>query len=103
MEIKFDIVRIGNIRKNITAEVMLKQNIQWLKSSIKSSLSNIDNYEIDKAHFVLVIPAKGFNIKISSYDIKDKFIKKVLKENISNSFYKGQYSTILDNINNPIF
>ena len=34
MNIKFDLVRIGEIRKNYNAEMIIKQNINLLKTNI---------------------------------------------------------------------
>lgn len=104
MKVKFDIVRIGRIRKNYTSELVLKENLNFLKSNIRTLLSEkvIEN-KSNQISIVLVIPAKGFNIKIVLNDIKDNDIKKELKKHFPNSIYNGSYSVILDNINNHFF
>ncbi len=42
MEIKFDVVRIGKIRKDQILEMILKQNLGYLKSEIHSFLKVVD-------------------------------------------------------------
>jgi len=104
MEVNFDIVRIGKIRKNRISEMILKQNVEFLKNGIRSLLKDneVDSKK-DLISMVLVIPAKGHSIKIALRDIKESYIKKELKNNFPNSIYKGDYKSILDNINNLIF
>jgi formiminotetrahydrofolate cyclodeaminase len=52
---------------------------------------------------VMIIPGKGYNVKIALQDIKDLHIKKELKNNFPNSIYKGEYSIIMDNLENKVF
>jgi hypothetical protein len=103
MEIRFDMIRIGKFRKNYISEILLKQNVNGLKNSIKSLLLEIDNIEINLIHIVMIIPAKGFSIKISLKNINNKHIREIIKQNFSNCIFKGKYSIIMDNLNNPIF
>lgn len=104
MEVKFDLVRIGKIRKNSIAEKILKQNIDLLRNNIRLLLKNenIDNKH-NTIHMVMIIPGKGYNVKIVLQDIKDLHVKKELKKNFPNSIYKGEYSIIMDNLENKIF
>jgi hypothetical protein len=102
MEIKFDVVRIGKIRKNQMSEMILKQNVVFLKTRIHSLLKDIDS-EIKKIRIVLVIPGKGHNIKMALQDVKEKYVRKELKINFLFNIYKGEYSAIFDNIENQIF
>ena len=104
MEVKFDLVRIGKIRKSSIAEKILKQNVDLLRNEIRSFLKdeNINNKH-NTVHMVITIPGKGYNIKIALQDIKDLHIKKELKNNFPNSIYKGGYSIIMDNLENKVF
>jgi len=52
---------------------------------------------------VMLIPRKGFEIKICLQDIRDEDIKIDLRCRYPNSIYKGKYSSIMDNIDNKIF
>lgn len=40
MEVKFDLVRIGEIRKNCKSETILKQNVDLLKNNIRLFLKD---------------------------------------------------------------
>lgn len=104
MEVKFDLVRIGKIRKSSIDEKIIKQNTDLLRSNIRSFLK--DEY-LDNKHntisMVMIIPGKGHNIKIALQDINDFHIKKELRNNFPNSIYEGEYSTIMDNIDNRVF
>ena len=40
MEVKFDLVRIGKIRKSSIAEKILKQNVDLLRNEIRSFLKD---------------------------------------------------------------
>ena len=51
----------------------------------------------------MVIPAKGYNIKIHFQNITEKWIRKELRESYPNSIFKGNYDTLLDNLNNKVF
>jgi len=51
----------------------------------------------------MIIPGRGYEIKIALQDIRDTNVKKILKVNIPLQIYKGDYSIIIDNINNRIF
>ncbi|MBX9889455.1 MAG: hypothetical protein K2Y30_16160 [Flavobacteriaceae bacterium] len=102
MELKFDVVRIGKIHKDKMSEMILKQNVGFLKNGIYSLLQDIDN-ETKKFGIVLVIPGKGHNIRIALQDVKERNVRKELKINFPCNIYKGEYSVILDNIDNPIF
>ena len=102
MEINFDVIRIGKIRKDNTAEIILKQNVNFMKSGIRHLLNNnIDNLE-EKICIVLAIPGKGYSIKIVLQEVKKKHIRNELKNNFPYSIYNGKYSAILDNVNNKI-
>jgi hypothetical protein len=104
MDVKFDLVRIGKIRKSSIAEIVLKQNVDLLRNNIRSFLKdeNINN-KYNTIRMVIIIPGKGYNIKIALQDIKDLNIKKELKNNFPNSIYKGEYSIIMKNIENKVF
>lgn len=104
MEVKFDLVRIGKIRKNYASEIVLKQNVDFLKNSIRTLLKEEKNfYNKSTISMVMIIPGKGYNIKIALRDIKDNHIIELLEEKFSKFIYKGKYSLIMDNINNKTF
>ncbi len=100
MKVKFDLIRIGKIRKDHMSEILLKQNAFLLKNTIRHELADFESNEIN---IEMIIPAKGFNVKICLNNINDKSIKKYLRNNFSRNIYNGNYSVIKDNLNNPIF
>jgi hypothetical protein len=104
MEVKFDLVRIGGIRKSSNAETLLKGNVDLLRNNIRSLLKdlNISNKH-NSISLVMIIPGKGANIKIALDNIKDENIRKELRYNFPRSIYKGDYSLIMNNIENKIF
>ena len=104
MEVKFDLVRFGEIRKNSIAEKVIKENLDLLRNNICLLLKdeNINN-KYNRISMVMIVPKKGYNIKIVLHDIKDENIKKKLRLNFPTSIYKGDYSLITDNIDNKIF
>ena len=104
MKVKFDLVRFGKIRKNNTSELILKKNVEFSQKNIRFLLKNeiIDNKN-NCADLVMIIPGKGYKIKIVLEGINDNRIKKILKENIPLEIYKGDYSIIEDNASNRIF
>lgn len=104
MEVKFDLVRIGEIRKNLWVEKNLKFNIDQLKNDIRYLLKDeiIDSKQ-NKIDIVMIIPGNGYVIKIALEDIEYKHIREKLKFNFPSSIYKGKYSLLLDNLNNKLF
>ncbi len=104
MNVKFDLVRFGKIRKNNNSELILKKNVEFLQNHIRFLLDNenIDNKN-NCVDMVMIIPGRGYEIKIALQDIRDTNVKKILKVNIPLQIYKGDYSIIIDNINNRIF
>jgi hypothetical protein len=104
MEVKFDLVRIGKIRKNSLAEMILKQNVDFLKNSIQSFLKDdYINYKHNQISLEMIIPGKGYNIKIALRSIKHENVKKELRRNFPNSIYKGEDSIIEMNALNKVF
>lgn len=103
MEVKFDTVRIGKIRRSSIDEKILEQNLDFLKGNIRSLLKEeeIEN-KYDKVSVVLVVPAKGFNIKIAKKYVGNEFVKKLLSQNFPKSIYSGQYSKIDENVMNQV-
>ncbi len=99
MEVKFDLVRIGKFRKNNIAEKIISQNLKIFRDDIRSLLKDKKSfYKNNKLNIVMIIPAKGYNIKISLEDISDEQIKKDLMYNFPNSIFKGKYSILLNNL-----
>ena len=104
MKVKFDIVRIGKFRKDAFVERFLKENVDLMKSKISSLLKDIKyKSEYNEMGLILVIPARGENIKIYIEDLQDTNVKKILSPNFPHSIYKRNYSIIEDNVHNPIF
>lgn len=104
MEVKFDLVRIGGIRKNLLAERNLKLNVNQLRNDIRYLLKDeIIHSKQNKISIVMIIPQKGYQIKISVKDIEYENIREKLKFNFPNSIYKGKLEVILDNLNNKLF
>lgn len=103
MEVKFDTVRIGKIRRSSIDEKILEQNLDFLKGNIRLLLKEeeIEN-KYKKVGVVLVVPAKGFNIKIAEKYAGNEFVKKLLNQNFPESIYKGQYSKIDENVMNQV-
>jgi hypothetical protein len=104
MEVKFDLVRIGGIRKSYNAETILKGNVDLLRNNIRSLLKDLNiSTKQNSISIVMIIPGKGDNIKIALDNIKDDHIRKELRHNLPRSIYKGDYSLIMNNIDNRIF
>ena len=104
MKVKFDLVRIGGIRKKYASEIILKQNVDLLRTEIRHLLKDGKcSHKDNTVHMTMIIPGKGYSIKINLQDIKDFHIRKELREKFPDSIYKGKHSTIMDNINNRIF
>ena len=104
MNIKFETVRKGNIRKNATAELVLKKDFETLQSFIYNDIKdNFYNTGIESITIGLVIPAKGFKIKIILQNINETRIKNFLKENYSSYIYKGNYTELSNYAMNRIF
>ena len=82
----------------------LKQNIDFLKRSVRHLLKNKTIGNKQNILFItMVIPAKGYGIKIHFQNISEKWIRKELRENFPNSIFNGSYAILFDNINNEIF
>ena len=104
MDIKFDLVRIGSARENYSSEKILKQNVDLLRNNIHDLLKDEKcSHKNNCDHMTMIIPAKGFNIKIQLRDITDFHIRKLIRENFPNSIYKGKSDTISDYATNRVF
>lgn len=101
MEVKFELVRFGEVRNSNKSERLLKENVSFLKKRILLFLEDISLR--DEIGIVIIIPAKGYDIKFSLDDIRNENIKEKLKQNFSESIYNGSYSKILDNLENSLF
>ncbi len=103
MEVKFDVVRIGNKRKNPTSELILKQNANLLKNTIRHVLKEeVCGHKNNREDITMIIPSRGHNVTFRIQDVTDSHIKDILKHRFPNSIYKGSLDTILDNINNRV-
>ena len=83
MNVKFDLVRIGKFRKNLNAEILLTQDANFLKANIRNLLENEEcSHKDNTVHMRMVIPGKGFKIKVVLQDIKDTHIRKKINERL---------------------
>lgn len=104
MKVNFDLVRIGNLRRDPIAEQILRENVDKLKKSIRIFLEDqIDIYGYGSIDMIMVIPGSGFNIKILLKDIRDKNLRKVIHDHLPDSIYKGKHSMLMKNLNNRIW
>ncbi|KJD36683.1 hypothetical protein PW52_03305 [Tamlana sedimentorum] len=104
MEVKFDLVRIGKFRKDRFSEKIIEENADSLRTNIKSFLKNETcSHRDNTVHMTIVIPAKGYNVKMVLQDIRDFKIRKQLRERFPNFIYKGNQSTLLENLSNRIW
>ena len=103
MKVNFDIVRIGKFRKNILAEKLLKENTDLLRNEISKLLEEVKYKGSDEMGLMLVIPAKGYRIKICLEGRTDENVRRILSQNFHDSIYKGAHSIIEENIHNPVF
>lgn len=100
----FDIVRIGKLRNDQIALQMLKDNVQILQNTIRTLLKEEEYiYGSGVMELVMVVPGRGFNIKIALQDIGEERIKKILKHHLPNSIYKGSYDLLLRNAGKHIW
>ncbi|PHS04550.1 MAG: hypothetical protein COA88_13465 [Kordia sp.] len=98
MKINFDLVRIGKKRKNLNSEYVLKENVRLLKLSIRDLLENeVCSNKNNSDSMTMIVPARGYVIKIRLQDINDVYIRKILNDRFPGYIYKGSYDTILDN------
>jgi len=104
MDVKFDLVRIGKFRKNYVSETILKQNADLLRTNIRYLLQDRKcSHKDNTVHMTMVIPGKGYNIKIVLQDVRDFHIRKQLKEKFPNSIFKGDQSILRNNIWNSLW
>tara|TARA_R110002051_G_scaffold306845_2_gene377638 strand:- start:3110 stop:3427 length:318 start_codon:yes stop_codon:yes gene_type:complete len=104
MNLRFDLVRIGETRKNYNSEKLIELNTELLIKNIRNIITNEKNKEDNfKFEMTIIVPEKGHNIKILMESIKDLKIKGLLKQKFPNSIYKGEIETVLDNIHNKVF
>ena len=104
MKVKFDLVRIGVKRKDYHLERVLKNNVHNLKSQLCYFLEKEDcSHKGNTEHVTMIIPAKGYNIKILIEDFKDMHIRDLIKSNFSKHIYRGNKDLIRDSFYNRIF
>jgi hypothetical protein len=102
MTVKFDMVRIGKIRKSPVAEMFLKENVQILQQSIRDLLADVSN-ESDQVDIAMVIPAKGYSIKIILEFFHNEQIKHLLQTTFPNSIYRRDTNNLVNHVHNRIF
>ena len=104
MKIKFDMIRIGSKRKNVSSEIILKENVEILKKSIRSFFKGENcSHKNNEEHITMIIPAKGDNIKVLIQDFKDYQIRQMFRESFSDFIYKGNLDKLPDYYDNKIF
>lgn len=105
MEINFETVRIGNFRKDMNHERILKANYDYLKNELRAFVKTIQGEKADEIIYVdILIPAKGSTITIAIDNIPNLEVKQLLIDRFPDSIYKGNYSIILKNsMNRPYF
>ena len=70
MDVKFDVVRIGERRKNHLSEILLEENTIMLKNTLVDFLFDLKNSDGKNSEQVtIVVPAKGYNPKIRLQDL----------------------------------
>lgn len=78
--------------------------MQFLKKNIRSSLENEETINLNnEISMVMIVPERGYSIKIALQDVREKHIKYKLKVEFPNNIFKREYSIIMDNIHNRIF
>ncbi|WP_053991488.1 hypothetical protein [Mangrovimonas sp. TPBH4] len=96
MDVKFEIVRIGSKRKDSAAELLIRQNLNFLRVGIRHVLQNLepanDNSRLD---MVLVIPEEGVDVKIVLDNLASPHIAELLKTRYPNNIFEGDYKLIL--------
>lgn len=104
MDVKFDVVRIGERRKNHLSEILLEENTIMLKNTLVDFLFDLKNSDGKNSEQVtIVVPAKGYNPKIRLQDFRDKRVRDLVKIKFSGFIYKGSDDSFLININNRVF
>jgi len=102
MTIKYDIVRIGKIRKESNAERILHQNVKFLKFDIECFLEDLELKDSDIIPITLVIPARGYNVLFDIRDINNKEVRTALNKQFKSRLFDRNRSILIDNINNQI-
>ncbi|CAG5086851.1 hypothetical protein [Parvicella tangerina] len=101
MEVEFEVVRFGKIRSDRFIEKTLQENVELLKNSIRSFLSE-DN-SVDKVYLDIIIPSRGQDIKVNIFHIKEDHVKNRLKFNYPNSIYTGSQTKLIENAQNQVW
>ena len=102
MTINYDVVRIGNPRKDSNAERILHQNVKFLKFDIECFLKDL---EINNSHIIpitIVIPARGYNVLFDVRDIHNKEVRTALSKQFKSRLFDRNRSILIDNIHNQI-
>ncbi len=102
MAIKYDIVRIGKIRKESNAERILHQNVKFLKFDIEYFLEDLELKDSNILPITLVIPARGYNVLFDIRDINNKEVQTALSKQFKSRLFDRNRSILIDNINNQI-
>ena len=73
MDVKFNVVRIGDRRKNHLSEIRLEGNTIMLKNTLSNFLFGLRNSEgKDSEQVTIVVPGRGYNPKFRLQDFRDK-------------------------------
>jgi hypothetical protein len=101
MIVNITLIRIGTPRKNYASEQILRDSVYQFKQDINDLLVN--DVVGDKSNSIwidMIIPGRGYNVKIDINSVPKKWIKDKIVEHFPNSIYTGKYSVIMDNIKN---
>lgn len=100
MEVGFDMIRLGSFRKSAVDEQLIKESVTNFKRSIRDILSDIEG---SKEELVMIIPARGFDVKIDISCVNNLRVKELLKEQFPTSIRVLSDSELHQNLFNRIY
>lgn len=103
MNIHFEMVRIGDFRKNRLLEKIIRENVNILQLNLRKFLENETDINKSSIELTMVIPSRGTKITFVLNDIKDDTLKSKLRLNFPDSIFNGDENLIYSNLFTPIF